>query len=241
MTRSDHGLTRRGALRGLGGAGLGLAGLGLFGPKDFEDEADSATPSCTLVAEQEEGPYYLDLDKVRKNITEGKSGVRLDLRIKIVDSTSCDPLKDVAVDIWHCAANGKYSGFSAEGTSGETFLRGIQLTDEDGIAAFRTIYPGWYQGRATHIHLKAHVDGHVSHTGQLFFRDATTDKIARLSPYSSRTITRTRNNVDRVYTQEHGSSSVLSLTARKKGSIRSGFVARVTLGVDPDATPGAAG
>jgi hypothetical protein len=181
MTRSDHGLTRRGALRGLGGAGLGLAGLGLFGPKDFEDEAYSATPSCTLVAEQEEGPYYLDLDEVRKNITEGKSGVRLDLRIKIVDSTSCDPLKDVAVDIWHCAANGKYSGFSAEGTSGETFLRGIQLTDEDGIAAFRTIYPGWYQGRATHIHLKAHVDGHVSHTGQLFFRDATTDKVARLS------------------------------------------------------------
>jgi protocatechuate 3,4-dioxygenase beta subunit len=65
--------------------------------------------------------------------------VRLDLRIKIVDSTSCDPLEDVAVDIWHCAANGKYSGFSAEGTSGETFLRGIQLTDEDGIAAFRTM------------------------------------------------------------------------------------------------------
>jgi protocatechuate 3,4-dioxygenase beta subunit len=241
MTPTDHGLTRRGALRGLGGAGLGLAGLGLFGPKDFEDEAFSATPSCVLAAEQEEGPYYLDLDKVRKNITEGRSGVRLDLRIKIVDSTSCDPIEHVAVDIWHCAANGKYSGFSAEGTSGETFLRGVQLTDADGLAAFRTIYPGWYQGRATHIHLKAHVGGHVSHTGQLFFRDATTDKVARLSPYSSRTIARTRNKVDHVYTQEHGASSVLSLTARKKGSIREGFVARITLGVDPDATPAAAG
>jgi hypothetical protein len=81
----------------------------------------------------------------------------------------------------------------------------------------------------------------VSHTGQLLFRDATTDKVAKLSPYSSRAITRTRNNVDRVYTQEHGSSSVLSLTARKNGSIRSGFVARITLGVDPDATPDAVG
>ncbi|MEN3281259.1 MAG: hypothetical protein V7607_2399 [Solirubrobacteraceae bacterium] len=241
MTPTDHGVTRRGALRGLGRAGLGLAGLGLFGPKDFEDEAFSATPSCTLVAEQEEGPYYLDLDKVRKNITEGRDGIRLDLRIKIVDSTSCDPLKDVAVDIWHCAANGQYSGFSAEGTSGETFLRGVQLTDAEGVAAFRTIYPGWYQGRATHIHLKAHVGGHVAHTGQLFFRDATTDKIARLSPYSSRTIARTRNRVDHVYTQEHGSSSVLSLTARRKGSIRDGFTARITLGVNPDATPAAVG
>jgi hypothetical protein len=97
------------------GASRRPPGLGLFGPRDFEDEAYSVTPSCTLVAEQEEGPYYLDLDKVRKNITEGKSGVRLDLRIKIVDSTSCDPLKDVAVDIWHCAANGKYSGVLGRG------------------------------------------------------------------------------------------------------------------------------
>jgi protocatechuate 3,4-dioxygenase beta subunit len=241
MTPTDYGVTRRGALRGLGGAGLGLAGLGLFGPKDFEDEAFSATPSCTLVAEQEQGPYYLDLDKVRKNITEGRGGVLLDLRIKIVDSTSCDPLKDVAIDIWHCAANGQYSGFSAEGTSGETFLRGVQLTDADGLAAFRTIYPGWYQGRATHIHLKAHVGGHVAHTGQLFFRDATTDRVARLSPYSSRTITRTRNKVDHVYAQERGSRSVLALTARKKGSIRDGFTARITLGVNPDATPAAVG
>jgi hypothetical protein len=91
MTSSDHRLTRRGALRGLGGAGLGLTGLGLFGPQHFEDEAFSATPSCTLVAEQEEGPYYLDLEKIRKNITEGQSGVRLDLHVKVVDNSSCEP------------------------------------------------------------------------------------------------------------------------------------------------------
>jgi protocatechuate 3,4-dioxygenase beta subunit len=245
MTHSDHRLTRRAALRGLGGAGLGLTGLGLFGPQHFEDEAFSATPSCTLAAEQEEGPYYLDLEKIRKNITEGKIGLRLDLRIKLVDSSSCEPLSDVAIDIWHAAANGTYSGFSAEGTSGQTFLRGVQLTDENGVAAFRTIYPGWYQGRATHIHLKAHVGGkagttysggHVAHTGQLFFSDALTDRVAKLSPYSSRTIARVRNKADHIYTQQGGSGSVLSLTARKKGSIKSGFVARITLGVDPDAT-----
>jgi protocatechuate 3,4-dioxygenase beta subunit len=245
MTSSDHRLTRRGALRGLGGAGLGLTGLGLFGPQHFEDEAFSATPSCTLVAEQEEGPYYLDLEKIRKNITEDTSGIRLDLRVKVVDSSTCEPLSDVAVDIWHAAANGKYSGFSREGTSGETFLRGVQLTDENGVAAFRTIYPGWYQGRATHVHLKAHVGGkagtkytggHVAHTGQMFFPDAHTDRVAKLSPYSSRTITRVRNKADHIYTQQGGSGSILSLTARNKSSIRSGFVGRITLGVDPNAT-----
>jgi protocatechuate 3,4-dioxygenase beta subunit len=250
MTNADHRLTRRGALRGLGGAGLGLTGLGLFGPQQFEEEAFSATPSCTLAAEQEEGPYYLGLEKIRKDITEGKRGLRLDLRIKVVDSSSCEPLSDVAVDIWHAAANGRYSGFSGQGTTGETFLRGVQVTDENGIAVFRTIYPGWYQGRATHIHLKAHVGGtagtkytggHVAHTGQLFFSDATTDRVAKRSPYSSRTVTRVRNKADRVYTQEHGSSSILNLTARKKGSISSGFVGRITLGIKPGATPAATG
>jgi protocatechuate 3,4-dioxygenase beta subunit len=245
MTSSDHRLTRRGALRGLGGAGLGLTGLGLFGHQHFEDEAFSATPSCTLVAEQEEGPYYLDLEKIRKNITEGKSGVRLDLHVKVVDNTSCEPLSDVAVDIWHAAASGKYSGFSGEGTSGQTFLRGVQLTGEEGIAVFRTIYPGWYRGRATHIHLKAHLGGkagtrytggHVAHTGQMFFSDALTDRVARLAPYSSRTVTRVRNKADHVYTQQGGSGSILSLTARDKRSIRSGFVGRITLGVDPGQT-----
>jgi protocatechuate 3,4-dioxygenase beta subunit len=245
MTSSDHRLTRRSALRGLGGAGLGLTGLGLFGPQHFEDEAFSATPSCTLVAEQEEGPYYLDLEKIRKNITEGKSGVRLELHVKVVDSSSCEPLSDVAVDIWHAAASGKYSGFSGEGTSGETFLRGVQLTGDDGIAVFRTIYPGWYRGRATHIHLKAHLGGkagtrytggHVAHTGQMFFSDALTDRVAKLAPYSSRAVTRVRNKADHIYTQQGGSGSILSLTARDKGSIRSGFVGRITLGVDPGQT-----
>lgn len=244
---SDHRLrlTRRGALRGLGGAGLGLTGRGLFGHQHFEDEAFSATPSCTLVAEQEEGPYYLDLEKIRKNITEGKSGVRLDLHVKVVDNSSCEPLSDVAVDIWHAAASGKYSGFSGEGTSGQTFLRGVQLTGEDGIAVFRTIYPGWYRGRATHIHLKAHLGGkagsrytggHVAHTGQMFFSDALTDRVAKLAPYSSRTVTRVRNKADHVYTQQGGSGSILSLTARDKRSIRSGFVGRITLGIDPGQT-----
>jgi protocatechuate 3,4-dioxygenase beta subunit len=245
--RRDPRITRRGALRGLAGTGAGFASLGLL-RGSAEQDAFAATPSCTLTAEVTEGPYYLDLERVRRNVTEGKTGLRLDLRIKVVDSSSCEALSGVAVDIWHAAADGHYSGFAAEGTNGETWLRGVQLTDDDGIAAFRTIYPGWYQGRATHIHMKCHLGGrvssstyrggHVAHTGQLFFRDTTTDRVARLSPYSSRTITRTRNSADSIYRQAGGSGAILALT-RRGSSIRSGFTGRITVGIDPDATPSA--
>jgi protocatechuate 3,4-dioxygenase beta subunit len=242
---TDHTITRRGALRGLAAGGAGLATARLLGSPLAASPALAA--ACTLTAEQEEGPYYLGLEKIRKNVTEGKAGVRLDLHVTIVDASNCEPIEGVAVDIWHCDAVGVYSGFSAEGTSGKTYLRGVRLTDVDGLASFRTIYPGWYQGRATHIHLKAHVGGtgrsgtysggHVAHTGQLFFSDTTTDKVARLSPYTRSDTTRTRNAVDRVYTGEHGASAKLSLQRRKAGTIKSGFVAAITLAIDPDATP----
>jgi protocatechuate 3,4-dioxygenase beta subunit len=244
---TDHGVTRRRVLQGLAGAGAGLAGARLLGAPLAASPAQAA--ACTLTAEQEEGPYYLDLEKIRKNITEGKSGLRLDLHITVVDSGSCEPIEGVAVDIWHCDAVGVYSGFSAEGTAGKTYLRGVRVTDADGLASFRTIYPGWYQGRATHIHLKAHVGGkagsskysggHVSHTGQLFFSDTTTDKVARLSPYTRNDTERTRNAVDHVYTGQHGARAKLGLTRRNASTIKSGFVAAITLAIDPDATPSA--
>jgi len=103
------------------------------------DQADAATPSCTLSPEVTEGPYYLDLDKVRRDVTEGKHGLRLDLRIKVVNAATCKPIDDVAVEIWHADAGGTYSGFSQEGTAGKTYLRGVQLTGESGVARFRTV------------------------------------------------------------------------------------------------------
>jgi hypothetical protein len=158
--------TRRQLLRDLTGAGVGAAGAGLLGRELLvrDDPADAATPSCTLSPEVTEGPFYLDLDKVRRDLPEGKAGLRLDLRIKVVDASSCKPLEDVAVEIWYADAGGTYSGFSQEGTAGKTYLRGVQVTDEHGVAQFRTIYPGWYQGRAIHIHMKVHAGGaHGAH------------------------------------------------------------------------------
>jgi protocatechuate 3,4-dioxygenase beta subunit len=177
--------TRRQLMRDLTGVGVGAATAGLVARDLLEGDdgvADAATPSCTLTPEVTQGPYYLDLDKVRRNITEGKRGLRLDLRIKVVDADTCKAHENAVVEIWHCDAGGTYSGFSQEGTAGKTYLRGTQLTGENGVAQFRTIYPGWYQGRAIHIHMKVHVGGQTVHTGQLFFNDSVSDRVVRLSP-----------------------------------------------------------
>jgi protocatechuate 3,4-dioxygenase beta subunit len=131
-----------------------------------------------------EGPYYLDLDLVRSDITEDRPGLPLDLRVSVVDADACEPIEGAAVDVWHCDAGGAYSG--VEGAAGETFCRGVQLTDASGVAEFRTIFPGWYTGRAVHVHLKVQVDGDQTHTGQLFFDPAVTSAVYALEPYAER-------------------------------------------------------
>src|ERR1700733_12348713 len=77
-----------------------------------------AAPSCTLNSEQEEGPYYVDDETLRRDITEGRPGVPLILAIRVVDAKSCAPLRDAALDIWHCDAAGVYSGFTADNPDG---------------------------------------------------------------------------------------------------------------------------
>ena len=222
--------TRRQLLgAGAAAAGAGLIGRGLL--DGDEEAADAAAPSCTLTPEVTEGPYYLDLHKVRRNITEGKHGLRLDLRIKVVDASTCKPHEGAAVEIWHCDAGGTYSGFSQEGTSGKSYLRGTQVTDAHGVAQFHTIYPGWYQGRAIHIHMKVHVGGQTVHTGQLFFNDSVSDRVVRLSPYSSHRGTRVRNKADQIYRQAGGSGALLRLRRRKASSFRKGLIGSITVGV----------
>jgi protocatechuate 3,4-dioxygenase beta subunit len=126
------------------------------------------------------------------------------------------------------------------------FLRGVQVTNQDGVAEFGTIYPGWYAGRTIHIHLKVHLGGsvghtyqggRVSHTGQLFLPEGVTASIANLSPYRTHTVHRTSQKEDHVFLSEGGGQSVRHLERLTKGSDESGFVATVTLAVDPDASP----
>jgi protocatechuate 3,4-dioxygenase beta subunit len=208
--------------------------------------AAAALPDCVLTPEQDEGPFYIDLARVRRDIAEDRPGVPLALALTVVDANTCEPIRDAAVDIWHCDALGIYSGEPTEGSAGTTFLRGIQLTDADGRAEFATIYPGQYPGRTTHIHLKVHIGGqrrngaysggHVSHVGQLFTADRDDAEVFALSPYDRNPAEITPREADFIYREQGGSSAVLTL-ARGGGSLaRTGFTARATLGVDPGAT-----
>jgi protocatechuate 3,4-dioxygenase beta subunit len=143
-------LNRREALRAALGAGAGAVLLG--GPRILRAggaEEAMAAATCTLTPEQEEGPFYVALERIRSNITGGRTGVPLRLRIIVIDSSTCKRIKGAAVDIWHADAVGHYSDIAREGTVGQTWLRGVQLTDSHGRATFTTIYPGSYTGRRT--------------------------------------------------------------------------------------------
>ena len=245
-------LTRRQTLGIAGAAGTavvlgGGAGKVISKLAEDPDEVTAATAarSCKLTPEVTEGPFYVALDKIRKDITEGRPGVPLTLRIRVIDTRRCAPIHGAAVDVWHCDAGGLYSDESSNGTAGQTYLRGVQLTNKKGYATLKTIYPGHYTGRATHIHLKVHIGGkarggtlrggHVSHTGQLFFSETANSSVYALSPYSSDTAQRTLNSSDSIYSQAGGTSAEVSLG----GSASSGYVGRITLGVNPKATPAA--
>ena len=218
-------LTRRGSIASFGGLLLGLLGWKAASSEGAGPAAvASGAVSCVLTPEQTEGPYYIAGEKLRRNITEGRPGVPLLLRLRVVDASTCRPIKGAAVDIWHADALGAYSGFGA-GARSRTFMRGIQRTDKTGLARFRSVYPGWYQGRTVHIHVKVHVAGNVVHTGQLYFPDSLTDRVFRRKPYRRRGKRTTRNANDFVFAQG-GRQSMLRL--RKAGSA---YVAGITMGV----------
>jgi protocatechuate 3,4-dioxygenase beta subunit len=230
-------ISRRETLTKLGGLLAGAVAVGGLkaadSPGATDEVASGAGPdgvasgalSCVLAPEQTEGPYYLDDAQVRRNVTEGKPGVPLELRLLVVDVSTCKPIRGAAVEIWHCDAGGVYSGTSVQGTEDDRFLRGIQRTDAKGRALFRTIYPGWYRGRTVHIHVMVHVGGNVVHTGQLYFSDAVTDAVYKRAPYASRPNRDPRNAGDSIY-RNGGKRSTLRLV--KSGAA---YVGSISMGV----------
>ncbi|MEV5784169.1 intradiol ring-cleavage dioxygenase [Streptomyces sp. NPDC052287] len=289
-------LTRREVIvaGGAAVAAVGVAGglaVDAFADGGKADASASAGPTeaCyTLTSETTEGPYYIDADKIRQDIREGQEGIPLTLRLKVIDADTCRPVKNAAVDIWHCTALGIYSGYEAMGSGGgggggtppsgsppgvpsgtptgeppsggpsggtggghseptddERYLRGTWKTDQHGQVTFKTVFPGWYRGRAVHIHTKVHVDGawtdagyeggHTCHTGQFFFDEKSVLAAATVSPYSTKTATRTTLTEDTIYPQNGHTGGLLYLTYDRKHPAR-GVRAHLTLGVAPDET-----
>jgi protocatechuate 3,4-dioxygenase beta subunit len=175
--------------------------------------------------------------------TEVQSGVPLTLTITVIDTeNSCAALEGVQVDIWHCNASGVYSDIAAENTSSQDWLRGYQITDANGVVTFSTIFPGWYAGRTTHVHLRLRskyseasstTDG--SNTTQLFFPQDIIDSVyTTVTPYSARGTNPTTNATDHVYSGEVGGETLLTLS----GGIAGGYTADITIGLPITALSG---
>jgi len=189
-------LNRRQALSRLT---LAAAGGTLVSQASFAQESGAAVPSatllpgadvCVITPEVTEGPYYFDPALERSDITEGRPGVPTRVQLQVVDA-ACRPLPGARVDIWHCDAEGLYSGYANQtggiDTTGQTFMRGTQFTDDDGLVTFATVYPGWYRGRTTHIHFKVFLDQTSVLTGQIFFPDALSEYLYQsVAPYNTR-------------------------------------------------------
>jgi protocatechuate 3,4-dioxygenase beta subunit len=184
------------------------------------------------------GPYFVDEKLNRSDLTTNTTDTNvlngtplsLTLTLEQYSSRGCTPLQGAQVDIWHADAAGVYSDESSEGTSGQTYLRGYQITNSSGVVSFKTIFPGWYAGRTIHIHVMIRTftsSGAVAFefTTQLFFDQTLIDAITTtVSPYSSRGLPDTTNAQDNIY----NSSTQLALATATSGA---GYTAAVTLGV----------
>lgn len=163
--------------------------------------------------QQTEGPYFVEgmpnRSDIRSDPSEGsvQPGIPLRLVIHVYDvdnGGSCTPLKGARVDIWHANSQGVYSGVKDQGTIGKKFLRGYQVTDDNGTVRFTTIYPGWYQGRAIHIHDKVRTfegpEKTLEWTSQLYFNNSINEQVHTQPPYSKHGLPDMTNEQDDIYT-----------------------------------------
>ncbi|KAL1694976.1 Intradiol ring-cleavage dioxygenase [Schizophyllum commune] len=186
------------------------------------DTLFAGNSACILAPDVTEGPYYVDGEFVRWDIREDQAGVDLYVDVQVIDINTCEPVPDIYIDFWHANSTGVYAGVTAENNGNgdaanlnTTFLRGLQPTNEDGVAQWLTVFPGHYTGRTTHIHVATHTaaDGTVypngtyksetvSHVGQIFFDQDLITQVEALEPYNTNTQELTTNEGDSIMEQE---------------------------------------
>ena len=200
------------------------------------DFADLGT--CMLLPDLTQGPYPTTTQIERRDITEGHDGHPLRVGVQIVDA-SCTPIPGAVLEIWHCDVDGDYSAYSDGYTAddagpGTTFFRGSQTANADGIVEFLTSYPGWYTGRAVHIHAKVHIGDATPLTTQFFFDDALNSQILSVGVYAAHGEPDTTNETDSIAGGDPADEGLL-MTVSDDAAI-SGSRGLIVVGVDPTAT-----
>ncbi len=192
-------------------------------------EITGATPDgdCNLSPSETAGPFPIKTpaELVRANIISDRIGVALLITITVVDqSADCAPMEGVYVDLWHCDKDGDYSEYGGSGMqkvdyTGVHFLRGRQMTDAKGEASFISIYPGWYRGRAPHIHLEI-LDPNESsiRVTQIAFPEDVSNAVYASEGYNG--VADTSNTGDNVFSDSLERNMADSIT----GNVTDGYV-----------------
>jgi protocatechuate 3,4-dioxygenase beta subunit len=230
MERNQIG--RREAIAMLGAAGAALmAGCGDATPASPTTTTGgtatggSTAAACAVTPTETVGPYPSLSDFIRSDIREGRSGAALTLAITVVNTNNnCAPVEQAQVEIWQCDATGNYSQYGSQ--AAQTFLRGIQTTNSDGGVTFTTIYPGWYQGRATHIHVEVSRNGSSLKVTQIAFPESTNATVYAMGVYANRGSNPTSNARDNIFADSIGSE-----LATVSGDPASGLTASFRIGI----------
>ena len=228
---SSKRIGRREAIGVMGAASAALA-FGCGGSPTEPDSGTSTTTSpgstnsaCAVTPGETAGPFPSLTDFFRSDIREGKTGTQLTLTIKVVNTNaSCAAVPNANVEIWHVDAAGNYSQYGTQST--QTFLRGIQTTNSNGEVTFTTIYPGWYQGRATHIHAEVTINGVSRKVTQIAFPEAVNNTVHTSGAYSSRGTNPMSNASDMIF-----ADSLSSELVTPTGNTASGYSASFQIAI----------
>jgi protocatechuate 3,4-dioxygenase beta subunit len=220
----DRRIGRREAIAVFGAAlAAGCGGASTTGPTAASavDAIGTSTAACAVTPAETIGPYPSLADLFRSDIREGRSGTPLTLNLTVVNASSgCAPAAGLNVEIWQCDAAGNYSQYGSQ--AAQTYLRGIQTTDASGLATFTTIFPGWYQGRATHIHIEVTRNGSSVRATQIAFPESVNDAVYRTGVYASRGSNPTKNVADGIFADSIN-SELASVSGDAGGALTATF------------------
>ncbi|KAE8146763.1 extracellular dioxygenase [Aspergillus avenaceus] len=227
----------------------------------------ASNATCILGPDVTQGPYYVTGELIRDDIIEDQEGVPLWLDIQLIDTNTCEPVPEIYLDFWHCNATGVYSGIVANGNGDSsdeanintTYLRGLQKTNKEGLVQFKTIFPGHYTSRATHIHVLTHPANETdvlanntisglytsksNHVGQLFFDQDLISTVEETAPYNTNTQDLTTNADDQILSEEADTIDPFIEYVFLGDDVTDGIFGWVSVGIDTtedtDVTPAA--
>jgi protocatechuate 3,4-dioxygenase beta subunit len=229
-------MNRRDLLKRVGAIGLGSM-LPLGKALSAEAKAEILRSACFLTPQETEGPYYFNANLLRQDIRQDtttgviKTGLQLNMAFTVIDF-NCNPIPNVLVDIWHADKDGIYSGYANQpggiSTVGQTFLRGIQMTNVNGQCSFVSIYPGWYPGRVTHVHFKVRLTSTTYVTSQFAFPDAINTAVYNTPLYVAHGQNSITNATDSIFQNANPENQVMAVTPN---ATTGGYDGTFTIGI----------